>query len=149
MWIHFNLFWGRCGEGLSKKSHGHGEEGFENILVLAKPPHLDSHSLNQGGSPLPCWPPASTLRHPSNLSKSPAHLGWIPFSGASSAFRENHKLQITAFSALIPAHHVTCVLLLKSPKCSTWMQSQWQNDLCSVPRQTIQYHSNLSLCPGQ
>ena len=30
----------------------------------------------------------------------------------------------------------------KSPKCSTWMQPQkWQNDLCSSPRQTIQYHS--------
>ena len=30
----------------------------------------------------------------------------------------------------------------KSPKCSTWMQSQKrQNDLCSFPRQTIQYHS--------
>ena len=26
-------------------------------------------------------------------------------------------------------------------KCSTWMQSQkWQNDLCSFPRQTNQYH---------
>ena len=36
----------------------------------------------------------------------------------------------------------------KSPKCSTWMQSQkQQNDLCSSPRQTIQYHSNPSLCP--
>ena len=35
----------------------------------------------------------------------------------------------------------------KSPKCSTWMQSQkQQNDLCSFPRQTIQYHSNPSLC---
>ena len=34
----------------------------------------------------------------------------------------------------------------KSLKCSTWMQSQkWQNDLCSFPRQTIQYHSNPSL----
>ena len=29
----------------------------------------------------------------------------------------------------------------KSLKCSTWMQSQKrQNDLCSFPRQTIQYH---------
>ena len=38
----------------------------------------------------------------------------------------------------------------KSPKCSTWMQSQKrQNDLCSFPRQTIQYHSNASLCPNQ
>ena len=36
----------------------------------------------------------------------------------------------------------------KSPKCSTWMQSQkLQNDFCSFPRQTIQYHSNPSLCP--
>ena len=24
-----------------------------------------------------------------------------------------------------------------------------QNDLCSFPRQTIQYHSNPSLCPNQ
>ena len=38
----------------------------------------------------------------------------------------------------------------KSPKCSTWMQSQkWQNSLCSFPRQTIQYHRNPSLCPNQ
>ena len=27
------------------------------------------------------------------------------------------------------------------------MQSQQQNDLCSFPRQTIQHHSNPSLCP--
>ena len=32
----------------------------------------------------------------------------------------------------------------------SWMQSQKrQNDLCSFPRQTIQYHSNPSLCPNQ
>ena len=38
----------------------------------------------------------------------------------------------------------------KSLKCSTWMQSQKrQNDLCSFPRQTIEYHSNPSLCPKQ
>ena len=38
----------------------------------------------------------------------------------------------------------------KSPKWSTWMQSQkQQNDLCSFARQTIQYHSNPSLCPNQ
>ena len=40
------------------------------------------------------------------------------------------------------------IMVNKSPKCSTWMQSQkQQNDLCSFPRQTIQYHSNQSLCP--
>ena len=38
----------------------------------------------------------------------------------------------------------------KSSKCSTWMQSQkQQNDLCLFPRQTIQYHNNPSLCPDQ
>ena len=38
----------------------------------------------------------------------------------------------------------------KSLKCSTWMQSpKRQNDLCSFPRQTIQYHGNPSLCPNQ
>ena len=36
----------------------------------------------------------------------------------------------------------------KSPKCSTWMQSQKrQNDLCSFPRQTIKYHSNPVYAP--
>ena len=39
------------------------------------------------------------------------------------------------------------IIVNKSPKCSTWVQSQkQQNDLCSFPRQTIQYHSNPSLC---
>ena len=42
------------------------------------------------------------------------------------------------------------IMVNKSPKCSTWMQSQKrQNDLCSFPKQTIQYHSNPSLCPNQ
>ena len=38
----------------------------------------------------------------------------------------------------------------KSLKCSSWVQSQKrQNDLCSFPRQIIYYHSNPSLCPDQ
>ena len=42
------------------------------------------------------------------------------------------------------------IIVDKSPKCSTWIQSQkWENDLCSFLRQTIQYHSNTSLCPDQ
>ena len=37
-----------------------------------------------------------------------------------------------------------------SLKCSTWIQSQkGQNDLCSFPRQTIQYHNNPSPRPNQ
>ena len=40
------------------------------------------------------------------------------------------------------------IIVNKSPKCSTWMQSQKrQNDL--FPRQTIQYHGNPSLWPSQ
>ena len=40
------------------------------------------------------------------------------------------------------------IIVNKSPKCSPWMQSQkQQNDLCSFPRQTIQYHGDPSLCP--
>ena len=42
------------------------------------------------------------------------------------------------------------IMVNKSPKCSTWMQSQKrQNNLCSFPRQTIQYHGNPNLCPNQ
>ena len=42
------------------------------------------------------------------------------------------------------------LIVNKSPKCSTWMRSQKrQNDLCSFPRQTIQYHGNPSLRPDQ
>ena len=42
------------------------------------------------------------------------------------------------------------ITVKKSPKCSTWMQSQKrQNDLCSFPKQNIQYHSNPSLCHYQ
>ena len=45
---------------------------------------------------------------------------------------------------------VAIMVQQKNPKCSTWMQSQkQQNDLCSFPRQTIQYHDNSSLCPDQ
>ena len=41
------------------------------------------------------------------------------------------------------------IIVNKSPKCSTWVQSQkQQNDLCLFPRQTIQYQGNPSLCPN-
>ena len=42
------------------------------------------------------------------------------------------------------------IIVNKSLKCSTWMQSQkQQNDLCLFLRQNIQYHSNPSLCSDQ
>ena len=41
------------------------------------------------------------------------------------------------------------LIVNKSLKCSTWVQSQkQQNDLGSFPRQAIQYHGNPSLCPN-
>ena len=42
------------------------------------------------------------------------------------------------------------LIVNKSLKCSTWVQSQKrQNDLCSFPRQTTQYHGYSSLFPNQ
>ena len=42
------------------------------------------------------------------------------------------------------------IMVNKGLKYSTWMKSQKrQNDLCSFPRQTIQYHGDLSLYPNQ
>ena len=42
------------------------------------------------------------------------------------------------------------IIVNKGLKHSTGMQSQKQeNNLCLLPRQTIQYHSNPSLCPDQ
>ena len=44
---------------------------------------------------------------------------------------------------------VALIVNKKSLECNTWVQSQkQQNDLCSFPRQTIQYHSNPNLCPN-
>ena len=41
------------------------------------------------------------------------------------------------------------IIVNKSLKCSNWMQSQkQQNELCSFPRETIQYHGIPSLCPN-
>ena len=40
------------------------------------------------------------------------------------------------------------IMVNRSPKCSTWMQSQKrQNDLCLFPRQAIQYHCYPSNAP--
>ena len=38
------------------------------------------------------------------------------------------------------------LMVNKSPKCSTWVQSQkWPNDLGLLPRQTVQHHGNPHL----
>ena len=41
-------------------------------------------------------------------------------------------------------------IIVNNRLCCIWVQSQKrQNDLCSFPRQTIQHHSNPSLCLNQ
>ena len=41
------------------------------------------------------------------------------------------------------------LIVNKSPKYSTWVQTQKrQNDLSPFPRQAIKHHSNPSLCPN-
>ena len=48
-----------------------------------------------------------------------------------------------------PRRNGVDLIISKSLKCSSWMQSKKrQSDLCSFPRKTIQYHSNPSLCPN-
>ena len=41
------------------------------------------------------------------------------------------------------------IIVNKSPKCSSWVQSQNNRMICLFPSQTSQYHSNPSLCPDQ
>ena len=42
------------------------------------------------------------------------------------------------------------IIVNKESEMQYWVQSQKrQNDLCSLPRQTIQHHDNPSLCPDQ
>ena len=69
----------------------------------------------------------------------------LKWTGMGEFNSDNHYIYYCRQESL-SSHHGQ----QKSPKCSTWMQSQKrQNDLCSFPRQTIQYHSNPSLCPNQ
>ena len=69
---------------------------------------------------------------------------WVALHGMAHSFIELDKAVVHVIRLV--SHHSQ----QQSPKCSTWMQSQKrQNDLCSVPRQTIQYQGNPSLCPDQ
>ena len=66
---------------------------------------------------------------------------------ASCLFRWKHQ---TRRGEVIFTVEYPVSMVNKSAKCSTWRQSQKrQKDLCSFPRQTVQYHSNPSLYPNQ
>ena len=68
----------------------------------------------------------------------------LKWTGMGEFYSDDHYIYYCGQESL--SHHGQ----QKSPKCSTWMQShKRQNDLCLFPRQTIQYHSNQSLCHNQ
>ena len=72
----------------------------------------------------------------------------LKWSGMGEFNSDDHYIYYCGQESL--RRNGVAITVNKSPKSSTWMQSQKrQNDLCSFPRQTIQYHSNPSLCPNQ
>ena len=72
----------------------------------------------------------------------------LTWTGMGEFNSENHYIYCCGQESF--RRNGVAIIVNQSPKCSTWMQSQkWQNDLCSFPRQTIQCHGNLSLCPNQ
>ena len=70
----------------------------------------------------------------------------IKWTGMGAFKSEDHCIYYCGQETL--RRNGVALILNKSLKCSTWVQSQkWQNDLCPFPRQTIQYHGDPSLCP--
>ena len=74
-------------------------------------------------------------------------LSELKWTGMGEFNWDNHYMYYCGQESL--RRYRVALIINKSPKCSTWVKSQkWQNDLCSFPRQTIQYHSNPNLCPN-
>ena len=72
-------------------------------------------------------------------------LKWTGMGGFNS---DDHYIYYRGQESL--RRNGVAIMVNKSPKCSTWMQSQKrQNDLCFFLRQTIQYLGNSRLCPNQ
>ena len=61
----------------------------------------------------------------------------LKWTGVGEFNSDNHYIYYCGQESL--RRNGVTIIVNKSPKCSTWMQSQkQQNDLCSFPRQTIQ-----------
>ena len=72
----------------------------------------------------------------------------LKWTGMGELNSNNHFIYYCGQESL--RRNGVAIIVNKSLKCSTWMQSQKrQNDPCSFPRQTIQYHGNPGLCPNQ
>ena len=70
----------------------------------------------------------------------------LQWTGMSEFKSNDHFIYYSGQESL--RRNGVAIMVNKSPKCSTWMQSQKrQNDLCSFLRQIIQYHGNSCLCP--
>ena len=77
-------------------------------------------------------------------------IGELKWMGMGKFNSDDHYIYCCGQESLRRNGVALIVNKKKSLKCSTWLQSQKrQNDLSSFPRQTIQYHSNQSLCPNQ
>ena len=83
-------------------------------------------------------------------------LDLLAVQGTIKSLLQHHSskasiLWHSAFFTVQLSHpYMTTGKTIALTRCSTWMQSQKrQNDFCLFPRQTIQYYSNLSLCPDQ
>ena len=70
----------------------------------------------------------------------------LKFTGMGEFDSDGHYIYYCGQESL--RRNGVAIIVNQSLKCSTWMKSKkQQNDLCSFPRQTIQYHGNPSLCP--
>ena len=72
-----------------------------------------------------------------------SEIKWIEKGGFNSDY---HYIYYCGEESL--RRNGIALIVNKTPKCNTWVQSQKRhNDFGSFPRQTIQHHSNPNLCP--
>ena len=72
-------------------------------------------------------------------------IGELKWTGMGECNLDDHDIYYCGQESL--RRNEEAFIVNKSLKCSTWVQCQKrQNDFCSFPRQTIQNHSNPSLC---
>ena len=78
------------------------------------------------------------------ISSNILGISELKWTGMDKFNSEDHNIYYCGQESL--RINRVALIVNKSLKCSTWVQSQkQQNDLCLCPRQTIQYHSNPSL----
>ena len=64
-------------------------------------------------------------------------ISWLKWTGMGEFNSNDHHIYYCGQESL--RRNGVVIIVNKSLKCSSWMQSQKQNDLCLFPRQTIQY----------